>query len=31
MLQRQYVRYPEMFLNGFEYGARYNIGARFVF
>ncbi|RJE77134.1 TonB-dependent receptor [Pseudoalteromonas sp. MSK9-3] len=29
--QRVYVRYPEQFLNGAQYGARYNIGARYTF
>ena len=30
-VQRVYVRYPEQFLRGNEYGARYNIGARYNF
>ncbi|NOU49177.1 TonB-dependent receptor [Pseudoalteromonas sp. JBTF-M23] len=29
--QRVYVRYPEQFLNGAQYGARYNLGARYTF
>ncbi len=29
--QRVYVRYNEQFLNGSQYGARYNIGARYNF
>lgn len=29
--QRVYVRYPEQFLRGNEYGARFNIGARYTF
>ncbi|MCP4301404.1 MAG: TonB-dependent receptor, partial [Gammaproteobacteria bacterium] len=28
---RSYVRYPEMFLRGNEYGSRFNIGARYDF
>jgi TonB-dependent receptor len=30
-VQRTFVRYPEQFLRGNEYGARYNIGARYNF
>ncbi len=30
-VQRVYVRYPEQFLRGNEYGARFNIGARYDF
>jgi outer membrane receptor protein involved in Fe transport len=30
-VQRIYVRYPEQFLRGNNYGARYNIGARYTF
>ena len=30
-VQRIYVRYPEQFLRGNEYGARFNIGARYNF
>ena len=30
-VQRVYVRYPEQFLRGNEYGARFNIGARYSF
>ncbi len=30
-VQRTYVRYPEQFLRGNEYGARFNLGARFRF
>lgn len=30
-VQRTYVRYPEQFLRGNEYGARFNIGARYNF
>ncbi len=30
-VQRIYVRYPDQFLRGNQYGARYNIGARFYF
>lgn len=30
-VQRTYVRYPEQFLRGNQYGARYNIGARYSF
>jgi iron complex outermembrane recepter protein len=30
-VQRVYVRYPEQFLRGNQYGARYNIGARYNF
>ena len=30
-VQRTYSRYPEQFLRGNEYGARYNIGARYNF
>ena len=29
--QRTYTRYPEQFLRGNQYGARYNIGASFTF
>jgi TonB-dependent receptor len=29
--QRQYVRYPEQFLRGAQYGARWNIGATYRF
>lgn len=29
--QRVYVRYPEQFIRGNQYGARYNIGARYHF
>lgn len=29
--QRVYVRYPEQFLRGNQYGARYNIGVRYSF
>lgn len=30
-VQRTYVRYPEQFLNGSQYGARYNVGMRYAF
>ncbi len=30
-VQRSYVRYPDQFLRGNQYGARYNIGARYNF
>jgi TonB-dependent receptor len=30
-VQRVYVRYPEQFLRGNDYGTRYNIGARYTF
>ena len=30
-VQRSYSRYPEQFLRGNQYGARYNIGARYNF
>ncbi|MBT8086199.1 MAG: TonB-dependent receptor [Woeseia sp.] len=30
-VQRSYVRYPEQFVRGNEYGARFNIGARYNF
>lgn len=30
-VQRVYVRYPEQFLRGNDYGARFNIGARYNF
>ncbi len=30
-VQRTYVRYPEQFARGNQYGARYNIGARYEF
>ncbi|MFU8814835.1 MAG: TonB-dependent receptor [Pseudomonadales bacterium] len=29
--QRVYVRYPEQFIRGNQYGARYNVGARYSF
>lgn len=29
--QRSYVRYPEQFLNGSQFGARYNVGVRYAF
>jgi iron complex outermembrane recepter protein len=30
-VQRTYVRYPEQFLSGNQYGARYSVGARYRF
>ena len=30
-VQRSYIRYPDQFLRGNQYGARYNIGARYNF
>ena len=30
-VQRVYVRYPEQFIRGNEYGTRFNIGARYNF
>ncbi|MCS4306336.1 TonB-dependent receptor [Rheinheimera pacifica] len=29
--QRTYVRFPEQFLRGYQYGARYNLGVRYTF
>ncbi|MDX3774180.1 TonB-dependent receptor [Chromatiaceae bacterium AAb-1] len=29
--QRTYVRFKEQFLNGYQYGARYNLGVRYTF
>jgi TonB-dependent receptor len=29
--QRTYVRFPEQFLRGYQYGARYNLGVRYNF